>query len=152
MSTWNPLIHIIVKASYSELDLNSNASYIHSPTEYGSTPLHFAALRKDIRFVQYLLRKGVGINTTNDFEETPLHWAVKQGHKESVALLIANGANVDSLDSEDKSPKDWAVEENQTHLFTLLALLKPQKGKVSTFLSLRRPFGRHQRVTSHLTL
>ena len=110
------------------------SSFIHCNTDFGTTPLHFAALRKDTRFILCLLRLGLPIDSPNFFNETPLHWAVKEGHKEIVALLISKGANIGKLDSENKSPKQWAIEEDQTHLLPLLSA----KSKTRNFLSSAR--------------
>ena len=112
--------------------MNLLKSHIHSETVLGSTPLHFAALRKDTRFLSFLLRHDVDINTPNYYNETPLHWAVKGGHKETVEFLLSCGAKVDLLDSEHKSAKDWAVEEDHVHLLPLF----PKRRKPHFFVPL----------------
>ena len=122
MSAWSPLISTLVTSAFCLERMNHLVSYIHVPTASGSTPLHFAALRKDARFVEFLLQQGIFIDICNIFNETPLHWAVKQGHAHVVSLLISSGAQVDALDTEGLSPRDWAIDEDQFHL---LALLRP---------------------------
>ena len=122
MTTWSPLIRTLVRGSFREDEMNHLASFIHLSTAYGSTPLHFAALRRDVRFAQSLLRHGIDVDVRNLFMETPLHWAVKQGHLEVVLFLLSSGAQVDALDAEGLSPRDWAIEEDQFHLLPLLRL------------------------------
>ena len=100
--------------------MNRLVSYLHITTASGSTPLHYAALRKDVRFIEFLLQKGVCVDVRNCFMETPLHWAVKQGHMEIVMLLLSSGAQLDALDTESLSPRDWAIDEDQPHLLPLL--------------------------------
>lgn len=124
MTTWTPLIHCLVKHSYSLEEMIKHTTLIHCNTQDGSTPLHFAALRKDTRFLLFLLRQGLPIDSANFYNETALHWAVKKGSKDAVALLISSGAKASALDTEGKSPRLWAIEEGQTHLLPLL-----QKGE-----------------------
>ena len=120
----SPLIHYLVRQPFSETEMTKYAPHIHSSTEYGNTPLHFAALRKDTRFLSTLLRQGMAVNSQNYFNETPLHWAVKTGRKETVAILIFYGADTNALDSRNKSPEHWASEEEHTHLLSLFPKAK----------------------------
>ena len=120
MTAWTPLIHLLVKKSFCEEEMIKYTPFLHCHTDFGSTPLHFAALRKDPRFLLFLLGQGLPIDSPNFYDETALHWAVKQGHEEVVTLLISRGANTSKLDSERKSPKDWALEEGHKHLLHLL--------------------------------
>jgi uncharacterized protein len=123
MASWNPLILHLVRTPFSQENLLSVTTYINNTTDSGSTPLHYAALRKDIRFVRFLLQQGLDVNTSNHYQETALHWAVKAGHTQVVEELLASGAR-QTRDSENHSPLDWAVEEEQVHL---IALLRPSK-------------------------
>ena len=127
----------LVRQPFSETEMTKYAPHIHSSTEYGNTPLHFAALRKDTRFLSTLLRQGMAVNSQNYFNETPLHWAVKTGRKETVAILIFYGADTNALDSENKSPKQWATEEDNRHLLPLF----PKEKRLN--LPFMRPCIRH---------
>ena len=131
MTTWTPLIRFLVGHSFCEEEMTQYSSFINCNTIHGTSPLHFAALREDPRFVSFLLGQGLPIDSRNHFDETPLHWAVKEGHQEIVSLLISAGARVDALDSENKTPRHWALEEDQTHLLPLF----PQSRKRSSLLS-----------------
>ena len=87
----------------------------------GSTALHFAALRRDARFVLFLLQQeGIQADTINFYGETALHWAVKADREQVVTLLLASGAQADFSDSQGASPIDWASEEGHFHLLPLL--------------------------------
>ena len=134
---WNPLILAIVKSPFNELELISLSAYVSFLSDFRSTPLHFAALRKDKRFAQLLLREGwIPIDTTNCYLETALHWAAKSGEEEVVSLLLSFGAQVDALDSEGRSPIEWAIEEDNRHL---LPLLVPRSTRATTSISLPPP-------------
>lgn len=120
MTAWNPLIRALVRHSFDEIELNALLPHMSSLTDSGSTPLHYAALRKDVRFVRFLVLQGLAVDSQNAYGETALHWAVKAGHQETVRFLVSFGADPGRLDTETNSPRDWAVEEEQTHLVLLL--------------------------------
>ena len=107
---------------FSEASLMEMLPLIHDTTTQGSFPLHFAALRKDVRYVRRLIQLGVAVNSVNFYLETPLHWAVKAGHADVVRVLLEAGACVHMEDADSHSPSDWAIEEGQSHL---LAFLRP---------------------------
>ena len=115
MSAWSPLISTLVRNSFCLGRMNTLVSDVHVSTASGSTPLHYAALRRDVRFVEFLLQQGVFVDVCNRFNETPLHWAVKQGHIEVVSLLISSGARVDRR----LVSQDWTIGEDQFHLLPL---------------------------------
>jgi ankyrin repeat protein len=121
MSGWNPLLQAMVRNPFCESELLHLLAHLHEVTHLGSTALHFAALRRDPRFVMFLLQQdGVQIDTSNRYGETALHWAVKADREQVVSLLLASGAQPDSADSEGASPIDWASEEGHHHLLPLL--------------------------------
>jgi ankyrin repeat protein len=136
LMTWTPLFFQLAGKPFSEATLLPLVPYIKTLSVNGSSPLHFAALRKDLRFVQFLIAHGAKVNQTNQYHETPLHWAVKAGHEHIVSLLLASGAKANIRDSEDLSPLDWAREEDQTHLIPLLKSRKPKTLQRSTSYSI----------------
>ena len=123
---WSPLLFQLAGKPFCETTLLTLVPQIRQTSCTGSTPLHYAALRKDVRFVEFLLANGAEVNRVNNFGETPLHWAVKAGREQVVSLLLESGAQVDLLDSENLSALDWALEEEQTHLVPLLNSKKTQ--------------------------
>ena len=121
MTEWNPLLRALVRNPFCESELYLLVAHLHDVTVMGSTALHFAALRRDPRFVSFLLQQeGILVDTTNLYGETALHWAVKADREQVVSLLLASGAQPDSADSEGASPIDWASEEGHHHLLPLL--------------------------------
>ena len=120
MSEWNPLLRALVTEPFCESELTLLVDYIHDLTDTGSTALHYAALRKDPRFVMFLLKQeGVEVDTINLFGETALHWAVKADREQVVIVLLASKASPLFTDSQGASPKDWASEEGHFHLLPL---------------------------------
>ena len=121
MSTWNPLLRALVRSPFCESELSLLLVHLHDVTDMGSTALHFAALRRDPRFVLFLLQQeGIRMNTINQFGETALHWAVKADREQAISLLLISGARLDLTDSQGALPIDWACEEGHHHLLPLL--------------------------------
>ena len=121
MSAWNPLLKSLVRNAFCESELSLLLGDVQSVTDMGSTPLHFAALRKDPRFVLFLMQQeGVQVDVTNLYGETALHWAVKADRALVLSHLLDSGAQSDLADSQGASPIDWASEEGHYHLLPLL--------------------------------
>jgi ankyrin repeat protein len=141
MAHWTPLILSLARlSSFSEEHLQQQcAAFLHQTTESGSTPLHFAVLRRDVRYTQYLLQQGADVNKVNLYQESPLHWAVKAGHEDVVRALLSAGALPNVTDSASHSPLDWAKDENQLHLIPLLRPLSlPQVRSIRSTTSVFR--------------
>jgi ankyrin repeat protein len=68
-----------------------------TPNNDGNTPLHYAALNKLTKIVQFLLNNGCPVNVKNKDEQTPLHIAVKSSSSEIVDVLLKHG-----MDPDDK--------------------------------------------------
>jgi cytohesin len=58
----------------------------------GETPLHIAAMSKDIEIAELLISKGADVNAKDNTGETPLQ---KARYKNAVELLVENGAKAD---------------------------------------------------------
>ena len=147
MSAWSPLIRTLVRNSYSEEEMNHLVCYVVLHTASGSTPLHYAALRRDARFVQFLLLQDIDVDIRNIYMETPLHWAVKQGHSEVVSLLLSSGAQAEAVDTEGLSPIDWAIQEEQDHILPLLRPSRPNPDRTS--LEMRPSRSHSEPLPSH---
>lgn len=77
--------------------------------EEGVQQLIEAAEAGELREVQKLLDKGVGINA-GMLGVTPLMVAAANGHASICALLLSNGANVNAHDEDGLSALDWASD------------------------------------------
>ncbi|GKU07360.1 unnamed protein product, partial [Fusarium langsethiae] len=70
-------------------------------TEYGQTPLSWAAGRRHEAVVKMLLDTGkVDVNATDtEYGRTPLLWAAENGHETVVKMLLDTGkVDVDAID------------------------------------------------------
>ena len=65
-------------------------------SQYGSTPLHWAAKEGHTEIASLLIGNGADINSKNNDGLTSLHCAVDGGYKQIVSLLIGNGAEINS--------------------------------------------------------
>ena len=67
---------------------------VDEPDEYGSTPLHYAALRGATVSCLLLLQKGADINAVDKHGNTPLAYSVLGKHEGCALILLQKGANV----------------------------------------------------------
>lgn len=69
----------------------NNGCNINSMNEYGTTLLHLAIDKHDIRAVKFLLEHDAYLVTQDNDGQTPLHLAVMENNTEIVALLLQCG-------------------------------------------------------------
>jgi ankyrin repeat protein len=67
-------------------------------SEYGGTPLHFAAYGGSLNIVKFLLANEADIDVGNNRGWTALFYAAGEGHLDVVEFLIAENANADWRD------------------------------------------------------
>ncbi|XP_078001472.1 transient receptor potential cation channel subfamily A member 1 homolog isoform X2 [Glandiceps talaboti] len=88
---------------------------------YGSTPLHFAAMRgNDVACRELLEVKAVNIEAVDKQQMTALHLACTHGHPNVCETLIRGGANVRCTDEEDGTPLHLAAMEGHLKICELL--------------------------------
>lgn len=83
------------------------------------TPLHHAAINKQVETVRALLKAGAHIDVKGVYNDTPLECAVRVGSIEIVSLLLNAGAKPDPA-SEDQIPLISAVMINDLEIVKLL--------------------------------
>lgn len=93
----------------------------------GQTPLHIAALWNAKNSVDYLLKKGVDINTRDAEANTPLMTLLSADNgdvsPETVGManyLLDNGADLQSLDNDDESVVHLAVRRGSKELLNVV--------------------------------
>lgn len=75
--------------------IDDNPEFLHTMTPFG-TWLHVAAKKGHSGIVEYLIHKGIDVNTKGDiFDASPLRVAAGAGHLEIVKYLIEAGAELD---------------------------------------------------------
>jgi ankyrin repeat protein len=110
-----------------------NAEVDSEESEYGRTPLLWAARNGHKAVVKLLLETGrVMVDSKeSEYGRTPLSWAAGNGHETVARLLLETGkAKVDSEDNDGRGPLSWAAENGHEALIKLL--LETGKAKVNT--------------------
>ncbi|MGG0412331.1 ankyrin repeat domain-containing protein [Peribacillus simplex] len=75
--------------------IGDNPESLHTMTPFG-TWLHVAAKKGHCGIVEYLIHKGIDVNTNGDiYDSSPLRLAAGAGHLEIVKYLIEAGAELD---------------------------------------------------------
>ncbi len=77
---------------------------VNAKTDYGMTPLHFAAYSGHKEIAELLIAEGADVNAKEEGDGTPLLYAAIRGHKEIAELLIAEGADVNAKDKYGFTP------------------------------------------------
>jgi ankyrin repeat protein len=81
----------------------------------GTTPLHIAIIKKEIKFIKTLIERGADITARGLYQYTPLLQAVDSKWRwydmEVIKCLLKNGADINARDRDDKTALHHAVEE-----------------------------------------
>lgn len=88
--------------------------------EPGTTPLHEATSRGDVKLVATLLDGGAEVNAQNGDGLTPLYCAVAEAHVDVVKLLLARGADPSIGDMLGWTPLHRAAYDGRTDIAELL--------------------------------
>jgi ankyrin repeat protein len=86
----------------------------------GDTPLHVAAIRRDVEMVAALLDAGAAIDARGERDYTALLEAISQNHLEVVRLLLARGAGTALANDDGQTPLDLAELTKQNEIQSLL--------------------------------
>ena len=73
---------------------------VHSRSEFGSTPLHFAARLGEVEQIALLLSHGANVDAIGEDGATPLHDAAGNDMAEAAEALLAAGANATLKDDD----------------------------------------------------
>jgi ankyrin repeat protein len=79
-----------------KLLLEKGAKLETKDTDYGRTPLLWAAENGHVVVVKLLLEKGAKLETKAKYGQTPLLWAAKNSHTAVVKLLLEKGAKLET--------------------------------------------------------
>ena len=88
--------------------------------ESGNTALYVAAEYGHVYLVQFLLEKGINVESEGYYGTTALHRAVTAGHESVVSLLIEKGANVQAESGDGKTAFHRAADAGHEKLVRLL--------------------------------
>jgi uncharacterized protein len=92
----------------------------HSRGNFGSTPLHIAAIRGDVSVIRALLEAGADIDAPGEDGYTPLHDSVLQGHQEAVRFLLERGASREIRNHDGETPSKVAALRGDAEMMRLL--------------------------------
>lgn len=88
---------------------------------YGSTPLHFAAMRSNVTaLLELLCQPGIDIEAVDKQKMTALHLAATHDNVESCRLLILKGAHLRVTDDEKSTPVHMAATEGNVEVIKML--------------------------------
>ncbi len=110
---------------------------VNAKTDYGMTPLHFAAYSGHKEIAELLIAEGADVNAKDKYGFTPLYQSARFGHKEVAELLIAKGVDVNAQMLDGRTPLDLAVFfRNKFRTQETIDLLRKHGGKTSAELAL----------------
>jgi ankyrin repeat protein len=99
--------------------LENGADIEARDSDYGRTPLSWAAERGSAAVVKLLLKKGADIEATDNYCRTPLSWAAERGEEAVVKLLLEKGADVKAMDNKYGHPPRSLAAERGYEVFKL---------------------------------
>ena len=86
------------------MHIKKNKYFLKKMDDLHRTLLYLAARNGFKNIVEYLIKIGVDLNSTQSTGSTPLHAAAFYGHKDIVKLLIDNGANPNIKNNFNNDP------------------------------------------------
>jgi len=89
-------------------------------TEYGMTPICFAAENGHKDIVYMLARSGAKVNHKSASHNAPLHLAASRGHAGVVKILLEHNAKVNILTKTNWTPAHWAVLYGYSDVLAIL--------------------------------
>ncbi|KAL3588219.1 hypothetical protein FPOAC2_14118 [Fusarium poae] len=108
--------YVIVK-----LLLDKGAEIEAKDSEYGQTPLSWAAGNGRDAVVKLLLDKGAEVDVKDKGDRTPLSWAARHGHDAVVKLLLDKGVKTEVKDGiYGQTPLSWAARSGRDAVVKLL--------------------------------
>lgn len=90
-----------LEALKKEFELNPQC--IEALSQYGSTALMFASVKKHLECVRFLLDKNASVDTRDNYGKTALMYASLEGHVDVVRLLIEYGADKNLKDRRGRT-------------------------------------------------
>lgn len=112
--------------------LSDGADINARDSEFGMTPLSWAALLDQTEAIELLIQKGADVNAKNRDGGTPLHAAAFLGRTEAAELLIQKDADVNAKNNNGETPLDATSADWETtkSIATILQVkLEPEKIK-----------------------
>lgn len=109
-ATGSPKAMQQVLADARDVNVRVRSAEFHS-SDWGSTPLHFAARDGKTECISLLLSRGADVNATDDRGATPLHRAADR--RAAAELLLSTGARLDAVTKCGETPLHFAARDAQ---------------------------------------
>ena len=93
---------------------------VRAPDNYGSQPLHFAAMDSRLDAMAALIRRGADPNARDRARHTPLHDAARYGEPAAARMLLDAGANINAVNRSNVTPLTTAARDNGPEMVELL--------------------------------
>jgi ankyrin repeat protein len=100
--------------------MEKGGSVSERDAQFGTSPLHVAAVFGHTEIVKLLLRNKADVNAKDKEGETPLLAALVNGHSDIGELLVNKGAKVDIKDKNGWTPLHFAASLGNEDLVRLL--------------------------------
>jgi len=115
---WPTLISAVIRDT-DPASTPISAKTLKEHTKNGSTPLHFACVEEDTRWVEMLIKRGACVNAQNCYGESPLHWAALH-YVDHVVCLLSYQAKPTIRDNDGKLPIHFAAESGDVEIVRAL--------------------------------
>ncbi|MFC1564706.1 ankyrin repeat domain-containing protein [candidate division KSB1 bacterium] len=89
--------------------LSRNGDLLEKTDKYKRTALHSAARYGAVSVSEYLIEKGVDLNSGDEKGNSPLHLASLYGHDGIVELLVNSNADINAVNVDGDVPLSFAV-------------------------------------------
>ena len=116
------LENAILRGDFNQINLllNNGANINYISKNNSNNLLHFACQKDNLKIIDFLLLKGLDINSTNINGNTPLLFAVDRNQKEVVQFLCKRGANVNLKNKEGSTPLIIATQNGFLSIVKIL--------------------------------
>jgi Ankyrin repeats (3 copies)/Ankyrin repeat len=109
-----PLVAALAGEHFQTADLlRHHGADSHVQGRYGRSPLHSAAISRNLEVVRILIEHDpADVNARDGYYTTPLHWATKNEYFEdgsAARLLLEYGADINAQDLAGRTPLHWAA-------------------------------------------
>lgn len=102
------------------------------PDKFGNLPLMIAVNRNNLEMVEFLIEKGINVNSKNESGKTALMLAAFSGKINVVKVLVNNGAKYDVIDNLGQTVLHYAVDGGNLDSIQFLLLEGVEVDKCDT--------------------
>ena len=103
-----------------ELFMKNGADIHWSSSDGCWTLLHIAAHHGCINVIEFLIEKGLYVNTKNKHDVTALHYAALNGNLKIAEILVEHGADIEVKDHNAKTPLSQATLKGHIAIMNFL--------------------------------